>query len=158
MPQDVYEHPANVTVARFMGANVISARVRSDGSAEVNDGGPRLELPAAAVEGLAHLAIVPEQVRITGNNFAAKNILRGQLIKVQYRGGEYRVQVKIGGPVTGQTIEARSKQAPREDVVFIDIPVQAIHIIQKSPLAVPVSTGIQQVALNPSIKLQEETA
>jgi len=158
MPQEVYEHPANVTVARFMGANVLSARVRSDGAAEVSDGGPQLELPRAAVEGPAHLAIVPEQVRITGNNFAAKNILRGQLIKSQYRGGEYRVQVKIGGAVTGQTIEARSKQAPREDVVFIHIPVEAIHVIQKSPLAAPLSTGIQQIAASQSIELQEGTA
>jgi ABC-type Fe3+/spermidine/putrescine transport system ATPase subunit len=156
--QDVYERPANVTVARFMGTNVMTARVRSDGAAEINEGSSLLELPRPAVEGPAHLAIVPEQVRIAESHSAMKNILRGKLTKVQYRGGEYRVQVEIGGPAFAQTIEARSKQPPREDAVLVHLPVEAIHVIQESPPAAPIAADIQQTAITSSIQFQEETA
>ena len=48
-PEDAYERPVNLTVARFMGANVLSVRARSDGSAELNDDSHQpLELPGPA--------------------------------------------------------------------------------------------------------------
>jgi putative spermidine/putrescine transport system ATP-binding protein len=155
-PEEVYERPANATVARFIGANVISAQVHSDGTATVTDHGPRLELPRGALPGPAQLAIVPERVGVAENDSAGQNVIRGQLIRTQYRGGEYHVHIKIGGPVAGQIVEARSKQALRTEVVFLHLPVEALHVIQKSPPALPLNNP--RMVTSPSINFQEETA
>src|SRR5262245_10900502 len=132
-PQTVYERPANDTVARFMGANIIAARARGDGTAEIHDRGPRLTLCRAAAEGVVQLAVVPERTRIVEKQPTTENLLGGKVLATQYRGGEYRVQVEIAGPVSSQTIEARAAQAPRDNVVFMHFPVEAIHIIQEPP-------------------------
>lgn len=157
IPENVYERPANLIVARFMGANLLSARVFGDGSGEVNDGGPRrLELPCAVAQGAAHLAIAPEQVRVTENHSSMRNVLEGWLVRSQYRGGEYRLQVRIGNLKTGQIVEARSKNAPRGDHVFIHLPAEAIHVIRESPVAAAVSLATEPVADAELTKVQEE--
>jgi len=133
-PEEVYEHPENLTVARFMGANLLSARVLGDGSVELDNGGPaRLELPRPAAPGPAHLAIVPEQTRVLENGSGMRNILPGQLIRSQYRGGEYRLRVRVGDSQGSQIVEARAKSAPPEDRLFIHFPAEAIHVIQDAP-------------------------
>jgi ABC-type Fe3+/spermidine/putrescine transport system ATPase subunit len=158
-PQDAYERPVNLTVARFMGANVISVRARSDGSAQLNDdSAQRLELPRVAGEGLAHIVIVPEQIRVTDVQSGSKNVLRGQVLRCQYRGGEYRIRVRIGDPQTGQIVDARSKDAPREETLFIQFPIDAIHVIEEASRADP-KTAINQTLGNIELtKLQETLA
>jgi putative spermidine/putrescine transport system ATP-binding protein len=134
-PEEAYERPVNLTVARFMGANVLSIRAHGDCSAEVNDSGAqRLELPRLVREGPAHVVIVPEQVQLTDQS-GAKNTLRGHLVRCQYRGGEYRLRVRVGDLPTGQAIEAQSKQAPREENLFVQLPVEALHVIEEAPRA-----------------------
>jgi ABC-type Fe3+/spermidine/putrescine transport system ATPase subunit len=136
IPEDVYERPMNLTVARFMGANVLSVRVRGDGGAELNDDSHQpLELPRAARKGKgpAHVVIVPEQVHLAQNRSGTKNVLRGRLMRCQYRGGEYRLRVRIGGVHVGQVVEARSKDAPREEYLFFQLPVEALHVIEEAP-------------------------
>jgi hypothetical protein len=123
---------------------------------EINDGGGKLMLASPATPGPAHLAIVPEQVQITES--LGKNTLRAHLISAQYRGGEYHLQLRIGGPVTGQTIEARSKIAPGHDVVFVHLPAETIHVIQKSPPAKSVATADPLSRTAGTTKLQEEFA
>ena len=94
-PEDAYERPVNLSVARFMGANVISVRARSDGSATLNDdSAQRLELPKVVGEGPAQVVIVPEQIRVTGVQPGLKNVLRGYVLRCQYSGGEYRLRSK----------------------------------------------------------------
>jgi hypothetical protein len=79
------------------------------------------------------------------------------LTSAQYRGGEYRLQLRIGGPMTGQTIEARSKTAPRRDVVFIYLPPETIQVLPKSPpKAVASAEALSRT--DGTTKLQEEFA
>ena len=159
IPEEVYERPANLTVARFMGANVLSVRVLDDGRAELSDDGRwRLELPCPVRQGAAYLAIVPEQIRIAENRFGMKNVLQGNLVRTQYRGGEYRLHVRIGDPPTGQIIEARSKDDPRRDSLLIHLPVEAIHVIQESPLAVSLTAVNEPIANTELTKLRQEIA
>jgi hypothetical protein len=140
-----------------MGANLLSVRVLGDGSAEANEGGPqRLELPRLVAPGRAHLAIVPEQVRVTENQSTMKNVVEGQLVRSQYRGGEYRLQVRLGDFNTGQVVEARSKDAPHNDHVFIHLPAEAIHVIRESPVGAAMTPVTQPVANAELTKLQEE--
>jgi len=153
LPEEVYERPANLAVAQFMGANVLSARVLGDGSAELSDGSrARLTLSCRGRLGAAHLAIVPEQVRVTKDSSVMNNILQGQLVRSQYRGGEYRLQVRIGNPQIGQIVEARSKHAPLGHSLFIHLPAEAIHVLQEPALGASVMPGAN-IELT---KLQEE--
>ena len=156
-PEEVYERPANLTVARFMGVNLLSARVLDDGGVDLdNVVAVRLRLPRTADPGPVHLAIVPEQTRVVENHAGLNFILPGQLIRSQYRGGEYRMRVRIGNPHAGQIVEARSKEAPRGDRLLIHLPEEAIHVIHDSAPTeslAPINRPITGINLN---KLREE--
>ena len=143
-PQQVYERPANLTVARFMGLNILPIHVLNDRTAELNNGQWRLEVPGHTREGAAHLAIVPERIWITNDNTGMKNALPCKLVRAQYRGGEYRLWVGIGDVNTAWIIEARSKDAPQGESLFVHLPVEAIHVIPESALPgemLPVEQG-----------------
>jgi ABC-type Fe3+/spermidine/putrescine transport system ATPase subunit len=133
-PQQVYERPANLTVARFMGLNVLPIQILNDRQAQLSGGPWRLEIGCDSHEGPGHLAIVPERTWITNENAGMKNALPGKLVRAQYRGGEYRLQVRIGDPDGGSIIEARSKEAPQGELLFVCLPVEAIHVIQEYAL------------------------
>jgi putative spermidine/putrescine transport system ATP-binding protein len=158
-PEEIYERPANLTVARFMGANVLAIRARNDGSAELmNDSDQRLELPRPLRDGAAYLVVVPEQVRLAENQSGTKNVLQGHLIRCQYRGGEYRLKVRVGDLQTGQTIEARSKDAPRDENLLIQLPVEALHVIEETPRT-DAETAVNQPIRNVELaKLREKIA
>ena len=156
-PQEVYERPANRTVARFMGANLLSACVFGDGSIHLkNDSKSRLEIPGPIAHGDVHLAIVSEQVRVIDDGSKMKNVLPGQLLRSQYRGGQYRLQVRIGDPHSGQIIEARSNYAPTAEAVYLYLPPEAIHIIQESPAAPTTPPATEPAVELEMTKLQEE--
>jgi len=158
-PEEVYERPMNLTVARFMGANVLSVRAHSDGCAELNDDSrQQLELPSPAGEGPAHIVIVPEQVQLIDDPSGMKNVLRGHLIRCQYRGGEYRLRVRVGGPQTEQIVDARSKDAPREQNLFIQLPVEALHVIKEAPSAEAKTAVNHPIGNFELTKLQEKIA
>lgn len=142
LPEDVYERPANATVARFMGANLLSVRVLGDGSAALEEGSSgRLTFSVPLRPGEAQIAIVPEQVRVAEYLEGMPNVVAGRLVRSQYRGGEYRLLVRLGNPASGQIVEARSKHAPRDRALFIHLPVEAIHILQ------PTSDGAASTSL-----------
>ena len=87
-----------------------------------------------------------------------KNVLRGRLVRCQYRGGEYRLRVRVGNPQTGQMVDARSKDAPRDENLFIQLPVESLHVIEEAPRA-ETTTGINQSIGNIELtKLQENIA
>ena len=159
IPEEVYERPANLTVARFMGANILNARVLGDGSAELNDDAhTRLKLDPSDYQGPAHLTIVPEKTLVVDRRSGAANVVPAQLLQTQYRGGEYRLQVKIGDRETGQIVEARSKDKPRGDCPSVCLSVEAIHVIQESTDSAPLTAASPIVTNRQLTKLQEEIA
>jgi ABC-type Fe3+/spermidine/putrescine transport system ATPase subunit len=156
LPQDVYERPANLAVARFMGANLLSAQVYADGSAYVIDSGARrVELSYPTAQGAAHFAIVPEKIQVIDDLARTKNILPGRLVRSQYRGGHYRLQIRIGDPQTGQLVEARSSYAPTAELVYLYLPPEAIHVIHESPATAAMAPATEPDAKQELIKLQE---
>jgi ABC-type Fe3+/spermidine/putrescine transport system ATPase subunit len=155
-PQEVYERPANLAVARFMGVNLLSGHVYPDGSIELKDlTATRLELPNAPSPGAVHLVVVPEQIRILDDRAGLKNVVPGRLILSQYRGGEYRLKISIGNTPAGQIVEARSKTASRAAGLFVHLAAETIHVIPESPnkIPTPVAEPTTNIALT---KLQEE--
>ncbi|HYA30840.1 MAG TPA: ABC transporter ATP-binding protein [Acidobacteriota bacterium] len=157
-PEEAYEHPVNLIVARFIGANVLSLRANGDGSAELIDGAQRLELPRLVREGPVHMAIVPEQVRLTEEITGLKNVVRGHLVRCQYRGGEYRVRIRLGDPQHGQIVEARSKYAPKAENLFLQLPVEALHVIEESPTLETKTAESHSIANVECTQLKEKTA
>jgi ABC-type Fe3+/spermidine/putrescine transport system ATPase subunit len=133
-PQQVYERPANLIVARFMGLNVLPIEMLGDGCAQLSRSRYRLEVACDDNQGPAHIAIVPERTWITHENGAMKNVVPGEVVRTQYRGGEYRLRVRIENPYGGSIIEARSKEMPQGKSVFVHLPIEAIHVISESTL------------------------
>jgi hypothetical protein len=87
-----------------------------------------------------------------------KNVLRGRLIRCQYRGGEYRLRVRIGDAHVGHVVEARSKDAPREEDLFVQLPVEALYIIEEVPLIDEKSVVCQPIGDVELTKLEEKIA
>jgi putative spermidine/putrescine transport system ATP-binding protein len=129
-PRDVYERPANLSVARFMGANVLPVQFGDDGQAEIKGTNGRLDIVPKRRHDRGHVAFVPEQTRLVHPGRSERNLLRGKVIRIQYRGGDYSVRVKLDDPVG--SIEARSKDAPRTDWVFVYVPPDSIHFIPEN--------------------------
>jgi putative spermidine/putrescine transport system ATP-binding protein len=159
VPEEIYERPLNRTVANFMGVNLLTARILSDGSAELNDGThSRLKLHCATCEGPAQLTIVPEKTLVVDDQPGMTNIIRAKLVRTQYRGGEYRLHVRLGDGESGHMIEARSKRSPSRDWLTVHLPVEAIHVIQEPPVGRPVSMVGQSNSGQSFTNFEEEVA
>jgi ABC-type Fe3+/spermidine/putrescine transport system ATPase subunit len=158
-PEETYERPANLAVASFMGTNVLAVRVLKDGSAMLDNlAHSRLKLQGFAREGPAHLAIVPEQTRVTGNFTGAANVLSAYVVRARYRGGEYQIQLRLGNHDTAQIIEARSKEKPEEDRLLVQMPAEAIHVIQDVPVALSLNSATETVTRSQLFKVGEKIA
>jgi ABC-type Fe3+/spermidine/putrescine transport system ATPase subunit len=132
IPQEVYERPANITVARFMGVNLLSLEALCDAEAQLYGVPSHFQLPDFDGEKPSRIAIVPERTWVVNLSAGLSNVIPGQLVKGQYRGGEYRLQVRVGTSGDGEIIEARSKEAPTGEWLYVHLPVEAIHVIPQS--------------------------
>lgn len=131
LAQEIYERPANLIVARFMGVNLLRVYMIGGREARILGISGHLQLPGSYTPGAAHVTIAPERTRIVDASWEAKNVFRGQLLKAQYRGGEYRVRVRLG--LGGANIEARSKIRPIGDGVYVHLPVENIYVLETKP-------------------------
>jgi iron(III) transport system ATP-binding protein len=131
-PRDVYERPANLFVADFMGlVNKVDGQVveRSNGTARVAlEGGPTL---AAVVRqssgpgaGAVTVAIRPEAIRLSATPPAqAENVLRGVVTQSTFLGNLLDYQVEVGG----LCLRVQADRASHFDVgtpVYAAIPVE----------------------------------
>ncbi|MEO3475286.1 ABC transporter ATP-binding protein [Roseomonas sp. CAU 1739] len=90
-PQEIYEHPASLFAADFIGiSNVLNGRITAAGL-ETPDG--TLALPPAAVmrDGPAALIVRPEHVELRPGG-----TLRGRVTESVYAGSEFRLVVTLG--------------------------------------------------------------
>jgi len=130
--EEIYERPATLTVARFMGVNVLSVETNGSGMANLSGGSAEsLELPRALPEGSRYVAIVPERVRLSSAHATGENVFEGHLVRSQYCGGEYRLRIRIGHRENGQTVELLSKHLPPNEEVHVQIPVDSLHIVEE---------------------------
>jgi ABC-type Fe3+/spermidine/putrescine transport system ATPase subunit len=137
-PQEVYERPANSVVARFMGVNVLSLEALRDAQSQLSGTPGHIQLPNLSGEKASSITIVPERTWVVSLSAGLNNVIPGRLVRGQYRGGEYRLQVRVASSGGGEIIEARSRAAPTEELLYVHIPVEAIHVIPQSrPATVP---------------------
>jgi len=158
-PEEVYERPATLTVARFMGVNVLSVETNGSGTANLSGGSAEsLELPRALPKGSRYVAIVPERVRLSSAHATGENVFAGWLVRSQYCGGEYRLRIRIGDRETGQTVELLSKQLPLDEKVHVQIPVESLHVVEDAPRTDLKTAASEPIANAELIKFQERIA
>ena len=107
-PRELYEQPADIAVARFLGRNNLIRAMRlsssdtSDGEFKTLDGGHTLNVPVARDE-LAPLnkpvviAIRPEHVRLSSDDADVPNALRGVVREIVFAGATSTVRVDANG-------------------------------------------------------------
>lgn len=137
-PAELYERPANLSVAQFMGVNVLSATVLDNGSARL-DGRPEvLHLSEAAAAGPARLAIPPERTWIVDPDGKGSNVLSAKVLQSRYLGGEYRVFLNLAPPGRApQLMTARSKREAKGDSVLVYLSPDSLHVVPGSPPTAP---------------------
>ena len=110
-PRELYEQPAEISVARFLGRNNVIKAMRLSSSkasrAEFKalEGGHVLHLPVrhddlAPLNKPCSLAIRPEHVMLTDNapeDQTAENVLRGQIREIVFAGATSTIRVDANG-------------------------------------------------------------
>lgn len=131
--REIYEQPKTLAVAEFMGVNILAAELLGDNQARLKGVAATLQLPRRFAPGPAYLAIAPEQTHIVQRDNVNGNVVAGRLRKAQYRGGEYRFQVTLGGGANQHSIEARSKLAPPGESLHVQLPHDSLHVLSEAP-------------------------
>ena len=106
VPSEVYEHPADVEVAQFLGEAVILPATVSAGRAQSILG--CLPLTAPSADGPAQIMIRPEQIHFSTDARDAGQVV-AEVLEVFYYGHDaaVRAQVSGGGPmILSRTIGA----------------------------------------------------
>jgi putative spermidine/putrescine transport system ATP-binding protein len=133
--QELYERPANLAVAKFMGINILPAKLLGDREACLDGVSEPLALPCSFTcrfKGeLVYLAIAPEQTRIVERG--GTNVIVCRRAKTHYRGGEYRVQVIVESGAGQVALEARSKLVPQGDLLHVQLPAASLHVFSQAP-------------------------
>jgi iron(III) transport system ATP-binding protein len=131
-PRELYEQPADIAVARFLGRNNLiqamrlSSSTTSDGEFKTLDGGHTLLAPVtrdeiAPLNKPVVLAIRPEHVRLTSKDGSAANSLRGTIREVVFAGATSTVRVDANGLLLeALVVQPDSLQVNQECVVILD--------------------------------------
>jgi ABC-type Fe3+/spermidine/putrescine transport system ATPase subunit len=110
-PRELYEHPSDIAVARFLGRNNLIKAMRvsssntSDGEFKTLEGGHTLRLPVqhsdlSPLNQPVFLAIRPEHVQLHANGAtgaASTNSLRGKIREIVFAGATSTVRVDAAG-------------------------------------------------------------
>jgi ABC-type Fe3+/spermidine/putrescine transport system ATPase subunit len=107
-PRELYEEPAEISVASFLGRNNLIKAMRlsssknSDGEFKTLEGGHTLHLTVkhdelAPLNKPVFLAIRPEHVQLSSNDNSAENSLRGNIREIVFAGATSTVRVDAGG-------------------------------------------------------------
>ena len=107
-PRELYDQPADIAVARFLGRNNLIRAMRlsssktTDGEFKTLDGGHTLHVPVrhedlAPLNKPVVLAIRPEHVQLSTNNHESENALRGTVREIVFAGATSTVRVDANG-------------------------------------------------------------
>lgn len=97
-PQDLYDKPANLFVANFLGtANILEGHVEAEGGNVrfVTKTGDPLSLPKDAAQSGSNIVLRPQNISITQT--AGANALEGKILHREFLGSQIRYLVAAGG-------------------------------------------------------------
>lgn len=126
-PEEVFERPASVAVARFLGANVLQGRGTVRARAYV--GGRLIEVPDTAPAGLFSFVVNPNRVHILEEETSggAAGVIAAGLLSQHYSSGGYRLRVALPGG--GGSLTLRSARSVLGNTVHLRIPPEAMHVL-----------------------------
>jgi ABC-type Fe3+/spermidine/putrescine transport system ATPase subunit len=131
-PEAVFERPASLEVARFLGLNVVHGTWLRPGVAQVGEG--TLELPVEAPPGPIALAFTSARLRPVGSgNGGETGVLRCRIVAQRYAAGGHRVRVRPAG--TDAELVVTIPYAPNGDTVHVYVPPEALHVLPAPPRA-----------------------
>jgi ABC-type Fe3+/spermidine/putrescine transport system ATPase subunit len=107
-PRELYEHPSDIAVARFLGRNNLIKAMRvsssntSDGEFKTADGNHILRVPVnhsdlSPINQPVFLSIRPEHVQLHTNGTQAPNSLSGNIREIVFAGATSTVRVDAAG-------------------------------------------------------------
>jgi ABC-type Fe3+/spermidine/putrescine transport system ATPase subunit len=107
-PRELYEHPSDIAVARFLGRNNLIKAMRTsssntaEGEFKTLEGGHTLRLPVrdselSPLNQQVFLAIRPEHVQLRTNGDSGANSLRGHVREIVFAGATSTVRVDAAG-------------------------------------------------------------
>ena len=107
-PRELYEHPARVSVARFLGRNNLmramrlSAMKSETGEFKTLEGGHMIRLPVKPAElpplnNPCTLAIRPEHVVITKDEVSGENVLQATVREIEFAGATSIIRLDASG-------------------------------------------------------------
>lgn len=142
-PQAIYDDPAHVEVAKFIGQpriNLFPSQVGADGTVALGDARLRLKAPPAAGVAVT-LGIRPEFVRV------ARTGLPARIDRVEFLGSEIILYCHLDG--VGETVIAKVSPAEGADLragkpVFLDFPADRLFVFAAEGerlAAIPVDTA-----------------
>lgn len=136
-PQAVYERPATVGVAQFLGLNLIRVEPGShSGTVHLAGGGPELRLLEPVSAATVYLTIPPERVLVLPDHPSLRSQqVRGRVLDVRYSGGEYRLFLELNPGEQAQRLQARSPVQPTGETVVVELPIAALHGISTEVVA-----------------------
>ena len=141
-PRDLYERPANISIARFLGRNNfikamrLSKRQDSNGEFKTLEGGHTLSVPVnsldvAPINKPVVLAIRPEYVSITeGASFPADNVLRAIVREVNFAGATTTVKLDANGLALEVVVLRLVGLAPG-DSCMVGLPPSRISVLNE---------------------------
>ena len=130
-PRELYEEPADIAVARFLGRNNLIRAMRlsssktSDGEFKTLEGGHTLHVPVtrdelAPLNKPVVLAIRPEHVQLTANNGTAPNSLHGTIREIVFAGATSSIRVDADGlMIEALAIQPEGVQVNQECTVVL---------------------------------------
>ena len=138
-PRELYEHPAHIPVARFLGRNnLISAMRLSSSRAELAEfktleGGHTLRLPLrrddlAPLNKPCSLAIRPEHLVLTKTTTSAENVVPGQVREINFAGATSSIKIDANGlPLEALVLEPDGFGVG--DRCFVELPSDRISLL-----------------------------
>jgi ABC-type Fe3+/spermidine/putrescine transport system ATPase subunit len=130
-PRELYEQPADIAVARFLGRNNLIRAMRlsssktSDGEFKTLDGGHTIHVPVmpddlAPLNKPVVLGIRPEHVQLSTNNHESENALRGKVREIVFAGATSTVRVDANGlMIEALVVQPESLQVNQECTLIL---------------------------------------
>ena len=126
-PREIYERPASVDVARFIGAaNLLHGTVTARGVADLS--GQRMAVPDDAPLGDAVVMVRPERIRLGAGDRSAR------VERVTFAGASLRVDLRVGEVALVAEVpnDDRAASLRAGDTTTIDVPADTVRVL--SPL------------------------
>ena len=138
-PRELYEHPAQIPVARFLGRNNLILAMRlSSSKATVAEfktlaGGHTLQLPAspdelAPLNQPCSLAIRPEHLRLSRTNPERPNVVPAQVNEINFAGATSSVKLNANG-LQLEALLLQPDGFSAGDQCFVELPSDRLSLL-----------------------------